>query len=62
MTTLYKAVNWFDEELNQFYGDDNQGLIHGVYLYEDCEDFPTDVQWFKTEDERDACLKSLEAS
>lgn len=61
MTTLYKAVNWFDEELDQFYGDDNQGLVHGLYLYADPEDFPTDVQWFKTEDERDAVLKSLEA-
>lgn len=58
MTTL-KAVNWFDEELSEFYGDDNQGLIYGIYAYDDGEDFPTDVQWFKTESERDANMEAV---
>jgi hypothetical protein len=44
-------VNWFNEGLDTFYGDDNQGLIHGVYTYEDEEDFPIDVSWFATEEQ-----------
>jgi hypothetical protein len=58
MTVLNaKYVNWFDEELDTFYGDDNNGLTHGVYVYDDSEDFPIDVQWFKTEhDARKALL------
>lgn len=49
-----KYVNWFDEELDHFYGDNNNGYVHGIYLY-DCEedtDFPYYVEWFK--DEKDA--------
>lgn len=44
-----RYVNWFEEELDTFYGDDNNGLIHGIYVYEEFEDFPTEVMWFKTE-------------
>jgi hypothetical protein len=44
-------VNWFVEELDKFYGDNNQGLVHGVYAYEEGEDFPIDVAWFATEEE-----------
>jgi hypothetical protein len=44
-------VNWFTEGLASFYEDDNQGLVHGVYVYEDEEDFPIDVFWFATEEE-----------
>lgn len=58
MNTL-KAVNWFDEGLSEFYGDDNQGLIYGIYAYDDGEDFPIDVQWFKTESERDANMEAV---
>jgi hypothetical protein len=46
-----KYVNWYDEKLDSFYGDNNQGLVHGVYVYQDLEDFPSDVSWFKTESE-----------
>lgn len=47
-----RFVNWFDEGLDSFYGDDNQGFIFGIYHYEDNEDFPIEVEWFKTEEER----------
>ena len=50
MTT--RLVNWFKEELPRFYGDDNNGLIHGIYYYDDPEDFPVEVCWFATEEER----------
>jgi len=46
-----KYVNWFDEKLDSFYGDNNDGLVHGVYVYDDGEDFPTDVEWFRTKEE-----------
>jgi len=48
---IARYVNWFDEDLHTFYGDDNQGYTHGVYYYMDEDDFPTDVEWFKTEEE-----------
>jgi hypothetical protein len=50
MFTRY--VNWFDEELHITYGDDNNGLIHGVYVYDD-ENEVVHVEWFKTEEERE---------
>jgi hypothetical protein len=59
--TYYKNVNWFTEGLEEFYGDTNNGLVHGLYLCDDSEDFPIDVQWFNTEEERDMFLNSLEA-
>ena len=53
-----RYVNWHTEDLQEFYGDDNSGLIHGVYVYENDEDFPVHVEWFKTEEEaREALLK-----
>jgi hypothetical protein len=53
-----RYANWHAEDLQEFYGDDNNGLIHGVYVYEDDEDFPAYVEWFKTEEEaREALLK-----
>jgi hypothetical protein len=52
MTVLNaRYVNWFDEELDQYYGDSNNGLVHGIYVYDDMDDFPIDVQWFKTEEQ-----------
>ena len=51
MVTNHRKVNWHDEKLNDFYGDDNKGLIYGVYSYDD-DDFPYDVAWFKTETEQ----------
>ena len=58
MTVLNaKYVNWFDEGLDTYYGDDNNGLIHGIYIYDDMDDFPIEVEWFKTErDARKALL------
>ncbi len=47
-----RLVNWFEEKLDQFYGDDNKGLIYGIYYYEDPNDFPVEVEWFRTEEER----------
>lgn len=54
---MIKLVNWYDEELDSFYGDDNSGLIYGIYYYEDEDDFPVDVFWFKTEEARQQFLE-----
>jgi hypothetical protein len=59
ISVTYREVNWHDEDLAEFYGDDNRGYVHGIYYYEDGEDFPVDVQWFKSEDERNSVLKTL---
>jgi hypothetical protein len=53
----YKPVNWYDECLDSFYGDDNNGYVFGVYAYDDDdEDFPIDVSWFKCKKTRDLAL------
>tara|TARA_R100000781_G_scaffold114152_1_gene84239 strand:+ start:335 stop:538 length:204 start_codon:yes stop_codon:yes gene_type:complete len=44
-------VNWYDEELDKFYGDHNKGLVWGIYSY--IEEDIVEVNWFKTEEERD---------
>jgi hypothetical protein len=54
----YMAVNWLDEGLDDFYGDDNKGFIYGVYAYEDGDDCPTDVHWFKSEEKRDLAIEA----
>lgn len=54
-----KYVNWFDEGLESFYGDDNQGFIHGFYVYDETEDFPYHVEWFKTEEEARKALLTI---
>jgi hypothetical protein len=54
-----KYVNWFDEGLDSFYGDDNQGFIHGLYAYDEDEDFPYHVEWFKTESEARKALLTI---
>ena len=48
-----KKVNWYDEELHKFYDTkkDNDGFIYGLYSYDG--DNVIDVQWFKSEIERD---------
>jgi len=56
---MISLVNWYDEGLNQFYNDDNNGLIYGIYYYEDGEDFPIDVEWFKTEEQRTLSLMEV---
>ena len=57
MKDKIERVNWYDEELDKFYDTDkdNKGLIYGVYSY-DGENI-IDVQWFKTEKEREEQIK-----
>jgi len=54
---ILKKVNWYEENLHNFYDadKDNNGYIYGIYLYEDIElnPFPESLEWFKTEEERD---------
>jgi len=47
----YEKVNWYDEELDDYYGDENDGRVFGIYTYEG-ED-RMDVTWYKSEEERD---------
>ena len=51
MDTVDKKVNSYEEELDRFYGHNNEGYVFGIYCY-DGEDI-IDVQWYKTEEERD---------
>ena len=50
-----KKVNWYDEELDEFYDEDkdNNGYIYGIYLYDNEVENHTEVEWFKTLEERD---------
>ena len=52
---IIKKVNWYTEELDDFYDEDkdNNGYIYGIYIYEHKDEFPIEVEWFKTEEERD---------
>jgi hypothetical protein len=54
-----RYVNWFDEELDNFYGDNNNGLVHGIYVYEELEDFPCHVEWFSTEEDARKSLLTI---
>ena len=45
--SLDKKVNWYEEELDHFYGHNNEGYVFGIYCY-DGEDI-IDVQWYKSE-------------
>jgi hypothetical protein len=47
----YEKVNWYDEELDDYYEDENDGRVFGIYTYEG-EDI-IDVTWYKSENERD---------
>ncbi len=47
----YEKVNWYDEELDDYYEDENDGRVFGIYTYEG-ED-RIDVTWYKSEEERD---------
>lgn len=44
----YRKINAGD-----YFDDDNNGLIFGL---ESAEDFPEYVEWFKTEEERQAVI------
>ena len=38
--------------------DQNEGFIYGLYLTDfECEGDIIDVQWFKTSEERESCIK-----
>lgn len=52
---IIKKVNWYTEELDDFYDEDkdNNGYIYGIYIYEHKDEDHTEVEWFKTEEERD---------
>ena len=55
-------VNWYDEELDKFYetDKDNNGYVHGIYLYYGNEPFDYECKWFKTEQERDKEFNKLQ--
>ena len=57
-----KRVDWYNEELDKFYDTDkdNKGFIYGIYYY-DGENF-IDVQWLKTEEERERQIKLYKRS
>lgn len=57
---MFRLVNWHDEGLQHFYGDDNGGFIFGIYYYDDPEDFPAALEWFNSEAARAAALSTLE--
>ena len=59
---IIKKVNWYTEELDEFYDEDkdNNGYIYGIYLHEnEDEEDHTEVEWFKTEEERDREVDKL---
>ena len=45
-----EKINWYQEELNKFYGDNNNGYVYGI-------DTKEDIVWYKTKEERDKVLK-----
>ena len=51
----YEKVNWYDEELDDYYGNENDGRVFGIYTYEG-EDI-IDVTWYKSENERDFAIE-----
>ena len=57
-----KRVDWYNEELDKFYDTDkdNKGFIYGIYYY-DGENV-IDVQWLKTEEERERQIKLYKRS
>jgi hypothetical protein len=54
-------VNWYNEELDKFYENnkpDNDGLIHGIYFYDNDNDH-IETMWFKTEKKRNNFFKTV---
>jgi len=41
-----KKINWYQEELDKYYNDNNNGYVFGI-------DTEEDIIWYKTEQERD---------
>ena len=52
---IYQLVNWRDEGLE----GDNDGLVYGIYHYDGDPDFPVDVEWFATPQERARAVLEL---
>ena len=60
----YLKLIWYEEELHKFYktNKDNNGYIHGIALYEKDDIYleeMIDIQWYKTEQERNKELKEV---
>jgi hypothetical protein len=53
-----KYTTWHAEDLDNFYGHDNGGLIYGVYIYDDEENLLESL-WFKTEKQARAALLTV---
>ena len=54
-------VNWYNEELDKYYKEDrpdNEGLIHGVYFYDEDNEHIETI-WFKTEEKRNRFFKTV---
>tara|TARA_R100001079_G_C4366075_1_gene117042 strand:- start:292 stop:486 length:195 start_codon:yes stop_codon:yes gene_type:complete len=60
MSNIVK-VNWYEERLHEFYetDKDNNGYIHGIYLYYGNEPFDYECRWFKTEQEREKYFEGV---
>jgi hypothetical protein len=43
---IMQKLNWYQEELDKYYGDNNNGYVFGI-------DTGEDIIWYKTEEERD---------
>ena len=60
---LKRKIEWSDIDEYET-GDDNNGFVYGVEYYEDEESmeiaYPTNVQWFDTEEKRDAEMRKAE--
>lgn len=57
---IITKVNWHHEDLDNYYGHDNEGFIHGLYLQDHEDQWPAlDVQWFRSESERERFLNNL---
>ena len=55
-----EKVNWYEEELDKFYKHDNNGLVWGIYYYDDTGSDIIEVEWYKTEKERDETKENKE--
>lgn len=53
-----KYTTWYAEGLDNFYGHDNGGLIHGLYIFDDNDDL-IQALWFKTEKQARGALLNI---